>query len=87
MVARNDPAPSAFGSLLHCSDLHGSTRLLAVNETLEARVAEARQETRALEVVNQVGVAVAAEHDLERLVQVVTDAGVELSHAGFGAFF
>ena len=31
--------------------------------------------------------AVAAEHDLERLVQAVTDAGVELSHAEFGAFF
>ena len=29
----------------------------------------------------------AAEHDLERLVQLVTDAGVELSHAEFGAFF
>ena len=29
----------------------------------------------------------AAELDLERLVQMVTDAGVELSHAEFGAFF
>jgi PAS domain S-box-containing protein len=62
-------------------------RLLALNETLEARVAEARQETRTLEVLNEVGTAVAAEHDLERLVQRVTDAGVELSHAEFGAFF
>ena len=40
-----------------------------------------------LEIVNRTGVAVAAEHDLERLVQIVTDAGVELSHAQFGAFF
>jgi PAS domain S-box-containing protein len=62
-------------------------RLLALNETLEARVAEVREEARTLEVVNQTGVAVAAEHDLERLVQIVTDAGVELSHAQFGAFF
>jgi PAS domain S-box-containing protein len=62
-------------------------RLLATNETLEARVAEARQEARNLEVLNQTGIAVAAEHDLERLVQMVTDAGVELTHAQFGAFF
>jgi PAS domain S-box-containing protein len=62
-------------------------RLLALNETLEARVAEVREEARTLEVLNRTGVAVAAEHDLERLVQMVTDAGVELSHAEFGAFF
>jgi hypothetical protein len=62
-------------------------RLLALNETLEARVAEVRQEARTLEVLNRTGVAVAAEHDLERLVQMVTEAGVELSHAQFGAFF
>ena len=62
-------------------------RLLALNETLEARVAEAREEAHTLEVLNRTGVAVAAEHDLEKLVQIVTDAGVELSHAEFGAFF
>ena len=62
-------------------------RLLAVNETLEARVGQVREEARTLEVLNRTGVAVAAEHDLERLVQLVTDAGVELSHAAFGAFF
>lgn len=62
-------------------------RLLATNETLEARVAQARQESRSLEVLNQTGIAVAAERDLERLVQMVTDAGVELTHAQFGAFF
>ena len=62
-------------------------RLLALNETLEARVAEVREEAHTLEVLNRTGVAIAAEHDLERLVQIVTDAGVELSHAQFGAFF
>ncbi len=62
-------------------------RLLSVNETLEARVAELREEARALEVLNQTGIAVGAELDLERLVQRVTDAGVELSGAEFGAFF
>ncbi|RZN19629.1 response regulator [Bradyrhizobium sp. Leo121] len=62
-------------------------RLLALNETLEARVNQVREEARTLEVLNTTGVAVAAEHDTERLVQMVTDAGVELSHAEFGAFF
>ena len=62
-------------------------RLLALNETLEARVAELREEARTLEVLNRTGIAIGAELDLERLVQIVTDAGVELSGAAFGAFF
>ena len=62
-------------------------RLLALNETLEARVAELREEARALEVLNTTGIAVGGELDLERLVQTVTDAGVELTGAEFGAFF
>ena len=62
-------------------------RLLALNETLEARVAELRQEAGTLEVLNRTGVAIAAERDLAKLVQIVTDAGVQLSRAEFGAFF
>ena len=62
-------------------------RLLALNETLEARVLEAREESHTLDSLNRIGIAVAAEHDLQRLVQMVTDAGVELTHAAFGAFF
>ena len=50
-------------------------RLLALNEMLEARVADLREEARTLEILNQTGVALAAELDLERLVQIVTDAG------------
>ena len=76
------------GGLYDISDRKAlEARLLALNETLEARVAEVREEARALEVLNRTGTAVAAEHDLEKLVQMVTDAGVELSHAEFGAFF
>ena len=75
----------AFYSIAERKQLEA--RLLAVNETLEARVAELREEARALEVLNRIGVAVGAELDLERLVQTVTDAGVELSGAEFGAFF
>jgi len=46
-----------------------------------------REETRALEILNRVGSALAVEVDLHRLVQVITDAGVELTGAEFGAFF
>jgi len=62
-------------------------KLLAVNETLEARVQDLREEARTLEVLNRTGVTIASEFDLERLVQAVTDAGRELSGAEFGAFF
>ncbi|WP_064710018.1 ATP-binding protein [Rhizobium bangladeshense] len=46
-----------------------------------------RERTRALEVLNRAGAILSRENDLERLVQAVTDAGVELTGAQFGAFF
>lgn len=46
-----------------------------------------QEETQVLELLNSVGTAVAAELDLERAVQVVTDAATRLSGAAFGAFF
>jgi PAS domain S-box-containing protein len=45
------------------------------------------EERWALEVLNRAGTALARETDLQRVVQVVTDAGVELTGAQFGAFF
>jgi len=46
-----------------------------------------RAETEALEILNRTGAQIAAELELDRLVQAVTDAGVALSDAKFGAFF
>jgi signal transduction histidine kinase/DNA-binding response OmpR family regulator len=46
-----------------------------------------REQTQALTVLNRAGAAVAADLDLDRVVQTVTDAGVELTGAEFGAFF
>jgi len=46
-----------------------------------------REEARSLELLNQVGAAVAAELDLDRAVQVVTDAATELTGAAYGSFF
>ena len=44
-------------------------------------------ERHKLETLNSIGSALAGELDLERLVQMVTDAGVDLTGAQFGAFF
>ena len=54
---------------------------------LEARTAELAEEARSLQVLHRIGIVIAADLDLERLVQTVTDAGVEISKAEFGAFF
>ncbi|MGN6109503.1 MAG: PAS domain-containing hybrid sensor histidine kinase/response regulator [Kofleriaceae bacterium] len=49
--------------------------------------ADSTDEHRLLEILNETGAALGSEHDLDRLVQTVTDAGVELAGAAFGAFF
>jgi PAS domain S-box-containing protein len=46
-----------------------------------------REQTRALEILNRTGASLARETDLHALVQIVTDAGVALTGAQFGAFF
>jgi PAS domain S-box-containing protein len=46
-----------------------------------------REESRTLEILNRVGSTVAAELDLKRAVQIVTDAATELTGAAFGSFF
>jgi two-component system CheB/CheR fusion protein len=46
-----------------------------------------RDRTRTLELLNQVGSRMVDDLDLEHVVQVVTDAGLNISNAEFGAFF
>jgi PAS domain S-box-containing protein len=46
-----------------------------------------REERRILELLNATGAAIAAQLDLQTLVQTVTDAGTQISGAKFGAFF
>lgn len=48
---------------------------------------EMAAESRALELLNRTGIAIAAQLDLRSLVQSVTDAATTLSGAKFGAFF
>lgn len=69
-------------------------QLRTFTETLEEAVKERRrveaalrEESQTLEVLNRTGTALAAELDLQRVVQNVTDAGVEVTGAKFGAFF
>ncbi|HUY89466.1 MAG TPA: ATP-binding protein [Pirellulales bacterium] len=46
-----------------------------------------REQTRMLETVNRIGVALAAELDLGRLMQTLTDAATDVSGAQFGVFY
>ncbi len=48
---------------------------------------QVRQREQELEILRSVGAALASELDLKKLVQAATDAGRDLSEAGFGAFF
>jgi signal transduction histidine kinase/DNA-binding response OmpR family regulator len=68
----------------------GVNRLVgAVIDISEEKLAqdELRRQSAALETLNQAGSAIAADLDLDSLVQTVTDAGVQLTGAEFGAFF
>ncbi|WP_062945091.1 response regulator (plasmid) [Rhizobium leguminosarum] len=53
----------------------------------ETALEELRAKSEALAVVNQAGAAITAEPSVERLTQIVVDAGVTLTGAEFGAFF
>ena len=69
------------------SDIVGFIKILR-DRTVQRDAEEIiREERHALEVLNRAGSALAQETDLTKLVQIVTDAGVELSGAEFGAFF
>ncbi|HYE07002.1 MAG TPA: PAS domain-containing protein [Planctomycetota bacterium] len=49
--------------------------------------ARAERSRRRAETLREVGLTVAGELDLQRVVQAITDAGLALTRAGFGAFF
>jgi GAF domain-containing protein len=63
--------------------------LAAFSDITDRHEAEAalRAESARLETLNQTGAAIASEIELEQIVQTVTDAGVALTGAAFGAFF
>jgi PAS domain S-box-containing protein len=63
--------------------------VLTLRDDTVRRAAEQalEEERRTLDTLNRTGAAVAAELDLQKVVQIVIDAGVEITGAEFGAFF
>jgi PAS domain S-box-containing protein len=68
---------------------HPSRFIAIVEDISRRRQAEdaLREETRVLDLLNKTGTLLASQLDLRGLLQLVTDAGTELSGAKFGAFF
>jgi PAS domain S-box-containing protein len=61
---------------------------IAHDVTSDRRAQKAfQEEARALETLHRVGQTVAAQNDLEQVVQTVTDAATQVCGAQFGAFF
>ncbi|MCK1283888.1 PAS domain S-box protein [Bradyrhizobium sp. 44] len=84
---------SRFWAVGELSPIRDKSEVVGFIKILRDRTAQRgaeeaiREERHALEVLNRAGSALAAETDIQRLVQIVTDAGVELTRAEFGAFF
>jgi PAS domain S-box-containing protein len=74
------PREQPDGSLIWDGILIDTTEQKETEQALQA-------ESEALETLNRTGAIIAAELDLEKVVQQVTDAGVELTGAAFGAYF
>jgi PAS domain S-box-containing protein len=90
-VRRDSSVVWANSNLTRLDDEDGRPRgVLAVTVDLterQAQEAALREETRTLETLNRTGAQLAGELDLDRLLQLVTDASVELTGAKFGAYF
>ncbi|KQM21554.1 ATP-binding protein [Novosphingobium sp. Leaf2] len=80
-VFENGVAVRFIGTVIDITAAKEAEAALAASE------AALREESRALETLNQTGERVAAELDLDTLVQSVVDAGRDLTGAQYGAFF
>lgn len=81
---RPDPQSTWRENWVPMRDAEG--RIMGIAVSCED-VTEERKTQRAVVTLNRVGMAMSGVHAREDLVQMVTDAGVELCGAGFGAFF
>jgi PAS domain S-box-containing protein len=72
---------AASGNVVTAAD--GTVHLVGTVRDITGR----KKAERHLQIMNDTGAAIAAELDLKKIVQTVTDAGVELCGAEFGAFF
>jgi PAS domain S-box-containing protein len=80
-------AVGELSPILNGEKIVGFVKILRDRSAQRQSEETVHDERLALEVLNRAGSALAFETDLQRLVQIVTDAGVELSGAEFGAFF
>ena len=69
------------GILIDLTQEKAAERQLRANETV------LREQARALEILNRTALLIAGEIRTKSVVQAITDAGVELIGAAFGAFF
>jgi PAS domain S-box-containing protein len=90
-VRRDESMLWAAGEMTPIRDFDGEvvgfTKILRDRSAKREAEQALLEERRALEVLNRAGSALAAENNLENLIQIVTDAGIELTGAEFGAFF
>jgi PAS domain S-box-containing protein len=84
---------SRFWATGEVTPIRNQDQIIGFTKILRDRTAQRRaedmlaEERRVLEVLNRVSSALAVETDLQRLLQLVTDAGIALTRAQFGAFF
>lgn len=79
-----DDEGQPIGTVIEARDI---TLEKAADQERRLMTEQLTEEGATLEVLNRTGKIVAAELDHDRIVQMVTDAGVELTGAHFGAFF
>ena len=81
VIGRAQPVRDAGGAITRwygtCTDI----------DDLKRAEAALKLETRSLETLNRTGAALAAELDVDKIVQAVVDAGTALTGAAHGAFF
>jgi signal transduction histidine kinase/DNA-binding response OmpR family regulator len=87
VLARGRVETDARGARRMAGAVIDITEERAASEALEASRTAVEEHSRALELLNQAAGAISGDLDLDRLVQTVTDAAVELTGAQFGAFF
>ncbi|HVI28164.1 PAS domain-containing protein [Hansschlegelia sp.] len=81
VVADGSPAGRFVGTVIDISGRKQAEAALIASEKA------LREESNALEILNRTAARIAAELDLDKLVQAIVDAGVELTGAEHGAFF
>ncbi|MGC3980371.1 MAG: ATP-binding protein [Steroidobacteraceae bacterium] len=87
VLSRGRVEETATGEQIFAGVLIDLTQEKAAEQKLLSQQKTLQEQTRALSILNRTAALVAGDTSTESLVQAVTDAGVELIGAEFGAFF